>query len=247
MNLFRQWLFRLKDAIHKPRNVEESEDYTLAELEELLLGSPIARKKQKWANEGMFLTADVGVDRPRLPPGQRLTAGLPVLDLGHRPEIALSEWRMKIDGLVESGRELSWQDFQSLPRQTYVHDIHCVTAWSSFDQSFEGVSTKVIEALVKPLSTAKAVMVESYDGYSTNLKVEDFFATGCLLADRWDGKSLEVIHGGPLRLVVPHLYFWKSAKWIKRLTFMSEEQRGFWKRVVITCVVIRGDSKDIVL
>lgn len=219
----------IKRLFKSPEDDVDDQDYTIEELENLLLGSKTARKKQAMANVKRMQERGQS-DDPRLPPGQTLTKGLPILDLGQRPVLDLETWNLSVNGLVENKLELNWEDFCALPKEHFVHDIHCVTAWSSYDQDWDGVSSATLIEMAKPKAEASAIMLSSYDGYTTNLTIEDFSRSGVLLADKWNGRNLPVEHGGPLRMVVPHLYFWKSAKWIKSITFMENEERGLWEK-----------------
>lgn len=173
-------------------------------------------------------------DRPtgrnRLPPGQKLTEGWPVLSYGATPKIDLATWRFTVGGLVEQPREFTWDEFMALPQSTVRCDIHCVTRWSKFDTEWEGVLLNDLAAIVKPRPEAKAVLAVCYGGYSTNLRIDDATRDDVLLAHSQGGRPLDPDHGGPLRLVVPHLYFWKSAKWIRGLTFLDRERPGFWEQ-----------------
>ncbi|MEW6256510.1 MAG: sulfite oxidase-like oxidoreductase [Pseudomonadota bacterium] len=186
--------------------------------------------KQRWAQEHKFLTGRVV--RPgaeRLPPGQHLVKDWPVLDLGLQPQVAREHWTLDVDGLVERPLHLTWADFQALPQSREVTDIHCVTTWSRYDNRWDGVRTRDLLAAVAPLETARFVTLESYDGYTTNVPLMDFAAEDAIIAHSWEEAPLSTAHGGPVRLVVPHLYFWKSAKWLKRITFLAEDQLGFWE------------------
>ena len=194
----------------------------------------LVRRKQEWADEGRLLTgrtARPGVDRgvPRLPPGQREVKTWPVLDLGAQPRIDLKLWRVAIDGLVENPVTLDWQEFMDLPQSNSTSDIHCVTAWSRYDNRWRGVLVSDLLALVRPKPEARFVLFQSYDTYTTNLPLDEFAVPDALLATHWEGEPLTVEHGGPLRVVVPQLYFWKSAKWVKRITFAPDDQPGFWE------------------
>ncbi|MFN3973989.1 MAG: sulfite oxidase-like oxidoreductase [Dehalococcoidia bacterium] len=165
----------------------------------------------------------------KVPPGQFVTTKFPVLTYGPTPRIDLAKWRFRLFGLVEQERELAWQEFQALPRIAITADFHCVTQWSRLENAWEGVSARTLVELARPKGDARYVMVHCYGGYTTNLLLEDLLAETTLLADRHDGKPLAAEHGGPLRLVVPHLYGWKSAKWVNGLEFMDTEKPGFWE------------------
>jgi DMSO/TMAO reductase YedYZ molybdopterin-dependent catalytic subunit len=166
----------------------------------------------------------------RLPPGQVLTAKWPVLTYGEPPRVDLKDWRFRLFGLVDCERTLTWDEFRALPRVERTSDIHCVTRWSRFDNRWEGVSAQEIVRLAAPLPQARFVMVHGYGDYTTNLSLEALLGDEVLFADRHDQAPLEPDHGGPLRLVVPGLYFWKSAKWVNGLEFMERDRAGFWER-----------------
>jgi DMSO/TMAO reductase YedYZ molybdopterin-dependent catalytic subunit len=213
---------------------------SLQEIEALFVDeSRLTKSKKLWVQQKRFIVDGQQVrSTERLPPGQHLTTGYPVLDLGIQPEVTRKDWKLEIDGLVACPGAISWQSFVALPQVSPYSDIHCVTSWSRFDNRWDGVSTATIVERCRPLADVTAVMVESYDGYKTNLSLEDFAAPGALLAHSWDGEPLSLAHGAPVRLVVPHLYFWKSAKWIRKITFLSSEERGYWE---VGGYHVRGD------
>jgi DMSO/TMAO reductase YedYZ molybdopterin-dependent catalytic subunit len=165
----------------------------------------------------------------RVPPGQKLTEKWPALHYGSVPKIDISKWEFSIFGLVEKERKLSYQEFTALPQVKVFSDIHCVTGWSKLDNLWEGVSSGQIRELVRILPEAKFVMVHSVGGFSTNLSLDDFFQPDVLFALKHNGAPLTPEHGYPLRLVVPRLYLWKSAKWVNGLEFMAEDKLGFWE------------------
>ena len=203
-----------------------------AEKPGLLAGirQKLVASKEKWAREGRLLTGKAGDRaRDRLPPGQREVKNWPVLDLGIQPMLPPSRWRLGIDGLVENPIAWDMDDFMAQPRFRATSDIHCVTAWSRFNNRWEGVSAKHILALVKPKPEAKHVIFHSYDGYTTNIPLADFAGEDVLLAHSWEGEPIPREHGGPVRVVVPRLYFWKSAKWLKRVELVAEDRPGFWE------------------
>ena len=190
----------------------------------------LVETKEKWAREGRLLTgAAPSPTRPRLPPGQREVKTWPVLDLGVQPSIDLERWALRIDGLVENPVAWSWDEFRALPHRRMVSDIHCVTAWSRFDNRWDGVAARDILACVRPKAEARHILFHSFDGYTTNLPLSDFDGADVILADAWEGSPLDLDHGGPARVVVPKRYFWKSAKWIQRLEFLAEDKPGFWE------------------
>jgi DMSO/TMAO reductase YedYZ molybdopterin-dependent catalytic subunit len=193
--------------------------------------SKLTTSKRRWAAEGKFLTGKMSrAGEDRLPPGQHLVKNWPVLDLGVQPQIRLDTWRLELRGLVENQLTLSWKSFLALNQSRKVSDIHCVTTWSRYDNEWQGVSTRDLldEAMPKPEATH--VLLSSYDGYETNLPLMDFAAEDAILATHWEGEPITAEHGGPMRLVVPHLYFWKSAKWLRRIEFLNADQAGFWER-----------------
>jgi DMSO/TMAO reductase YedYZ molybdopterin-dependent catalytic subunit len=190
----------------------------------------LTRTKRGWAQEGRFLTGKTArPESERLPPGQHLVRDWPVLDLGEQPKIALADWRLTIDGVVEHPTMWTWEAFFSQPETESVSDIHCVTTWSRYDNRWTGVATRDLLDAVAPKPEARFVMLHSYDEYTTNLTLEDFASPDVLLAHSWEGTPLTREHGGPVRLIVPHLYFWKSAKWLQRIEFRSHDERGLWE------------------
>jgi DMSO/TMAO reductase YedYZ molybdopterin-dependent catalytic subunit len=166
----------------------------------------------------------------RVPPGQGVTTKWPVLHYGSVPRFNPATWDFKIFGLVESQVTLSYQEFKALPGTTLTADIHCVTAWSRLGVTFEGVPARTVLALVKVRPEATFVMVHGEQGYETNLPLEFLQADDALFADRADGADLTPDHGWPLRLVIPRLYFWKSAKWVRGIELMARDRAGFWER-----------------
>ena len=187
--------------------------------------------KQKWAAEGRLLTGTTA-DREtqRLPPGQREVKNWPVLDLGVQPDVSTAQWKLVVDGMVENPITWTWSDFMAQPQAHRQSDIHCVTAWSRFDNTWDGVSTQHLLSIVKPKPQAKFVVQHSYDGYTTNVPLELFAADDTLLARSWEGQAIPREHGGPVRLVLPRLYFWKSAKWLRRLEFINRDRPGYWEQ-----------------
>lgn len=190
-------------------------------------------EKERWARENRLPRPDEprakAPERPRLPPGQRLTKEFPVLDLGVQPLVGKKEWRLTVSGSVERPIDWSWDAFMAQPQVSKVNDIHCVTSWSRYDNEWRGVSAAHLLSVVKPLPEAKFVVLKSHDGYSTNLPLAHFAAPEVLFAHTWEGKPLAREHGGPVRLVVPALYFWKSPKWVRHLTFLEKDVPGFWE------------------
>lgn len=190
----------------------------------------LVKTKQKWARDGRLLTGEVAQpDLVRLPPGQREVKNWPVLDLGIQPEVTKDSWRLEVDGLVENPLTWNFRDFTAQPQVTIRSDIHCVTQWSRFDNIWQGVATRHLLGLVKPRSEAKFVIQTSYDGYTTNIPLADLAGEDVLFAHRWEGEEISREHGGPVRLVLPKLYLWKSAKWLTKLSFVAEDKPGFWE------------------
>jgi DMSO/TMAO reductase YedYZ molybdopterin-dependent catalytic subunit len=195
----------------------------------------LVETKRRWAREGRLLTGRpldskrANREEDRLPPGQRKVADWPVLDLGVKPDIPLTQWRLQIDGLVEQPLRLDWEAFQALPQTELTSDIHCVTSWSRFDNRWRGVAVMDLLERVRPKDAAQFVVLHSFDTYTTNLPLMEFAAEDALLATHWNGAPLTLDHGGPLRAVVPRLYFWKSAKWLKRIEFTAADRPGFWE------------------
>ena len=165
----------------------------------------------------------------RVPPGQYVTDKWPVLTYGRTPEIRTEDWTLRVSGLVEAEASWTWKQFRALPRVAVTADFHCVTRFSTLDNGWEGVATREVLSHVRPDPDAAFVLVHCYGGYTTNLPLEDFLSERALFADTWNGKPLTVEHGGPLRLVVPHLYAWKSAKWVKGIELLPDDRRGFWE------------------
>jgi DMSO/TMAO reductase YedYZ molybdopterin-dependent catalytic subunit len=187
--------------------------------------------KQSWAEKqkarGVAARSVPSADR--LPPGQRLTEGFPVLDLGVQPEIALSGWTLSIDGLVDNPVTLSWEQFGALPQVDDVSDFHCVTTWSKFDCRWGGVALTTLYELARPKPEARFVYFTSYDGYSTNVALEKCLDDDTLVATSFEGAPISREHGGPARVILPKLYAWKGAKFVKTISFLSEDKLGFWE------------------
>ena len=167
---------------------------------------------------------------PRLPPGQYDTgASFPVLTAEVSPRLDLTTWTLRVDGLVESAQEWTWEQIRRLPGSTYEGDIHCVTTWSKLATSFTGVSVDVLLAAAGPLPGATHVVAWSHSGYTTNLPIEDVTDGKAWVVWEHEGQPLPLEHGGPARLLVPHLYFWKSAKWVAGLRLLDHDEPGFWE------------------
>ncbi|UZK64833.1 sulfite oxidase-like oxidoreductase [Sphingomonas sp. M1-B02] len=201
--------------------------------------SKLTRSKQRWASEGKFLTGHAArPEEDRLPPGQHLVRDWPVLDLGRQPDIARERWRLEVNGRVERPASLDWAGLMALPQSRVTSDIHCVTTWSRYDNDWQGVLTRDLLDHVHPRDEAVAVMLHGYDGYTTNVPLADFAAPNAMLVHGWQGQPLAREHGGPVRLVIPHLYFWKSAKWVSGIEFLGADKPGFWE---VNGYHMRGD------
>ncbi|MBX4210461.1 sulfite oxidase-like oxidoreductase [Candidatus Parcubacteria bacterium] len=165
----------------------------------------------------------------RLPPGQYLTKDFPVLSLGPTPDVKTSEWKLEIAGLVKNPSSWTWDQFLKLPQAEFKKDIHCVTKWSKFDTKWRGVLIDDIIKIVGVGETATDIIAYSSDSYTTNIPIEDLVNGQAMVAVLYDGEEIEAKHGGPARLLVPHLYFWKSAKWLNKLEFVDHDEPGFWE------------------
>jgi DMSO/TMAO reductase YedYZ molybdopterin-dependent catalytic subunit len=187
--------------------------------------------KQKWAEKqkARGVTARSVASAERLPPGQKLTTGFPVLDLGVQPAITPAEWRLKIDGLVAQPRTLDWAEFNALPQVEDTSDFHCVTTWSKYDCRWGGVAFTTLYELVQPAPEARFVYFTSFDGYSTNVALEHCLDDDVLIATSFDGAPVSREHGGLARVIVPKLYAWKGAKFVSGITFLAEDKLGFWE------------------
>lgn len=191
--------------------------------------------------EKMLTTPSVADDRPQgkgplnrhgmpsIPVGQTKTEKWPVLDLGLQPDIPLTEWKLVLNGAVETPVTLNWQEFMDLPQTNDTSDFHCVTTWSKLNMSWVGVRLIDLAALVMPLETASHVLCYGSDDYTTNLSLEEALKTDVLLVHTVDGKPLPREHGGPVRMITPQLYAWKGSKWINRIEFLDHNVLGFWE------------------
>ena len=166
---------------------------------------------------------------PQLPRGQHVTQQWPVLDLGISPTISQDAWKLTIDGQVKNPVTLSWKEFLALEQTSDVSDFHCVTTWSKMDMDWKGVRFSDLAALVEPLDHAAHVLCHAYDGYTTNVPLEEALKPDVLLVHTALGQPLAQEHGGPVRMITPQLYAWKGAKWIKRIEFLEKDHPGFWE------------------
>ena len=189
----------------------------------------IIANKERWARKM------AGKERPavrsadRLPPGQHLTNGFPVLDLGIQPEVPLDQWTLKVGGLVENPVTLRWDEFNALEPFEDVSDFHCVTTWSKYDCRWTGVALFTLADLVKVKPEAKFVYFTGYDGYSTNVPLEACMDDDALVAMKFEGRPVTKEHGGPARVIIPKLYAWKGAKFVRTIEFRAEDKPGFWE------------------
>jgi DMSO/TMAO reductase YedYZ molybdopterin-dependent catalytic subunit len=166
---------------------------------------------------------------PKLPVGQEPTRKWPVLDLGEKPQIALSDWSLRIDGACASPVTLGWEDFMALEQVHDTSDFHCVTTWSRMDVPWVGVRFAELMALVSPDEDARWALCHAYDGYTTNVELVECMKPDVLLVHRADGVPLPIEHGGPVRMITPQLYAWKGAKWISRIELLVDNRPGFWE------------------
>jgi DMSO/TMAO reductase YedYZ molybdopterin-dependent catalytic subunit len=186
--------------------------------------------KQGWARDGRLLTgttADPAQDR--LPPGQRLVRDWPVLDLGVEPNVTADKFRLDVDGLVENKLHLTLDGVMALPQTDSVSDMHCVTQWSRYDNRWRGVAARTLLDLVRPKPEARHVVFHSHDGYTTNVRLDQFDQPDVFLVHLWEGKPITRQHGGPVRVLIPRLYLWKSAKWVRRIELTAQDRPGFWE------------------
>ena len=168
---------------------------------------------------------------PRLPPGQYdVGSDWPVLTAEATPTLTTEDWTFSVEGLVEQPTVWTWEEIRALPGSTYAGDIHCVTTWSKLGITFEGVSVDTLLAAARPLASASFVLATSHTGYTTNLPLADVTGGKAWVAWEFEGQPLAKAHGGPARLLVPHLYFWKSAKWVSGLRVLDHDEPGFWEQ-----------------
>ncbi|HAV61995.1 MAG TPA: sulfite oxidase-like oxidoreductase [Verrucomicrobiales bacterium] len=185
--------------------------------------------KERWARKMAGQQRREIRSSDRLPPGQRLVTDFPTLDLGIQPEVPLDRWTLSIHGKVETPVTLTWSQFQGLEQFEDVSDFHCVTTWSQFDMRFAGVAFLTLADLVRPLPAASHVYFKSYDGYTTNNALDVMMDDDVMVAHSWNGAPLAKEHGGPARVIVPKLYAWKGAKWVKEIIFLDRDLLGFWE------------------
>jgi DMSO/TMAO reductase YedYZ molybdopterin-dependent catalytic subunit len=196
----------------------------MSKLENVLRNK--ARLLEKFKARG---SAAAAPGRERLPPGQHAVSNFPVLDLGIHPPFDPAAWRLTVEGAVERPLSLSWDEFRALPRAEQVSDFHCVTTWSRYDLRWGGVKFRTLLERVRPRPSAAFLIQSCADGYTTNLPLAELQGDDVLLACELDGRPVPIEHGGPLRLLVPHLYAWKSAKFLTGLRFQERDTPGFWE------------------
>ncbi len=178
--------------------------------------------------KGIIISPDTQREN-RVPPGQHLTDRWPVLHYGSVARIPTTKWTLRIFGLVRKEKTLNYNEFLALPVVKVFSDIHCVTTWSRLDNLWEGVSTSDLKKLVNIEPEARFVIIHGAGGFTTNLPVADFFESDVLLTLKHNDQMISDDHGGPVRLVVPRLYFWKSAKWVTGIEFSEKDRPGFWE------------------
>jgi DMSO/TMAO reductase YedYZ molybdopterin-dependent catalytic subunit len=182
-----------------------------------------------FGERGRKRASALGIDPDRVPPGQSPTVKWPVLTIGGQPTVAREQWKLSIEGAVERPYVLDWQGLQEAPQTSWEGDIHCVTRWSKFDMHWRGVSVAALLERAGLQADATHLLAHSYGGYTTNLPLSDVTEHAALIAYEADGEPLTREHGGPVRLLIPHLYLWKSAKWVGRLEILTEDRLGFWE------------------
>jgi DMSO/TMAO reductase YedYZ molybdopterin-dependent catalytic subunit len=189
-------------------------------------------EKERWARDRKSAPPAKPTVLPtggRVPAGQHVVREWPVLDLGTHPNIPAKDWSLSVEGLVHGPMTLNYADLQAIPQTERVSDIHCVTFWSRLDNRWRGVATQDLLAEVRPRNEARFALIKSYDGYTTGLPLEYLEEPDSLLVTHWNDAPLTREHGGPVRLVVPSLYFWKSAKWIRSIRLVDRDIKGFWE------------------
>jgi DMSO/TMAO reductase YedYZ molybdopterin-dependent catalytic subunit len=182
-----------------------------------------------FGERGRRRAVKLGIDLARLPPGQSPTVKWPVLSIGPTPRVETSSWLLSIDGAVQKPYVVGWDALMSSPQVDWTGDIHCVTRWSKFGMRWRGVSVRDLLERAELQPDASHLMAHSYGGYTTNLPLADVLEHPAFIAHEVDGAPLDPDHGGPTRLLVPHLYLWKSAKWVHRLEVLDGDRLGFWE------------------
>jgi DMSO/TMAO reductase YedYZ molybdopterin-dependent catalytic subunit len=182
-----------------------------------------------FGDRGKRRAASLGIDPERLPPGQSPTVKWPVLSVGSTPHVPTDQWLLSIDGAVAAPYVLDWEQFTAVAQTEWHGDIHCVTRWSKFGMDWRGADVAALIARAQPRPEATHLMAHCYGDYTTNLPLSDVLEHPALVAHEVAGAPLEPEHGGPARLLVPHLYLWKSAKWLQRLELLEGDRLGFWE------------------
>ena len=190
----------------------------------------LIRTKRNWAEDGRLLTGTTADPATRLPPGQKLVTDWPVLDLGVQPRVTTDNFRLDVDGAVEHALHIRWTDLLALPQEDSVSDMHCVTQWSNYDNAWRGISARTLLDAVRPRPDAHHVIFHAHDGYTTNVRLDQFDQPDVFLVHTRNGAPISREHGGPLRVLIPRLYLWKSAKWVNRIEFAAADRPGFWER-----------------
>lgn len=222
------YLMGMKNWMDPPQRSQPAD--ALPEAQVAPEAAKLVAKKERLAAEGAMKPRRALPISERVPPGQSVVRGeAPVLDLGTRPHIDPRDWRLEIAGLVARPLTLDLAGLNALGEVDIPLDIHCVTGWSALDQQFKGVPLARVLEQAGPLAEATHAVLKSQDGYTTNLPLADLMRPDVLVATSWGGKPLTREHGGPVRLVVPHLYFWKSAKWLKGIRLIAGDHPGYWE------------------
>ncbi len=176
-----------------------------------------------------FQTPGRDKDNRRLPPGQSQSFEWPVLDLGDKPVIVPEDCSLSVAGLVERPIQWNWNQLMGQPQTEITTDIHCVTAWSRFNNQWKGISAKHFISIVRPKPEARFLVCHGYDGYTTNIPLDTFNSDDVIIAHQWQGNPISRDHGGPVRIVIPQLYFWKSTKWLRHIVFLENDVKGYWE------------------
>ena len=197
--------------------------------DETPIDSKLTLSKQLWAagKRGLVGLAEPGV--ARLPPGQTLVKDWPVLDLGQQPDVTVAKFRLDIDGFCRRPLSLTLAELLAMPQRDSVSDMHCVTSWSRFDNHWRGVAVSALLAMVEPKDEARHVLLHAHDGYTTNVRLDQFDQADVFLVHEWEGRPISREHGGPVRVLIPRLYLWKSPKWVRRIELAARDRRGFWE------------------
>lgn len=192
--------------------------------------SKLTRSKQRWAEEKRALVGQPPEPgAARLPPGQTLVRDWPVLDLGQQPNVTVAKFRLDIDGFCRRPVSLALANLLAMPQSDSVSDMHCVTSWSRYDNHWRGVAASALLAMVEPKDEAQHVLFHAHDGYTSNVRLDQFDQPDVFLVHEWEGRPISREHGGPVRVLIPRLYLWKSPKWVRRIELAARDRRGFWE------------------